>query len=131
MPNQNQAEGVQVQDTAKEPRAPKFKVEYTKSQLFRIISATGFMAGITSSGAIHLAAWNEHAPYPTGAILQSTPEGIDERSEPLTAHFVREIEVGLDISPDIAEGLIELLKDNLEAMRRMTNAKQPADETSK
>ena len=115
MPDQQQD---QLEQEAEKPSGENspLAIRYGKSPQYRVIFAHGFMIGSTLSGDLHLAAWNDHPPYPTSNFLELTADGRKGREvtgERSGVNIEREIEIGITLRPEAAANLLRLLADHL------------------
>ncbi|HET7501633.1 MAG TPA: hypothetical protein VFK02_11535 [Kofleriaceae bacterium] len=100
--------------------APVVRFHYIKSSAFRVVHADGVVGGPTPSGLIHLSFFSERLPIPTivdhaasdagGGRLMLGEEIAKEGKEGV----VREVEVGVVMTIDMAKKLHMWLGDNIQ-----------------
>lgn len=93
--------------------------DYIKSNLFRVIHADGALGGLTPSGMIHIALYNERLAIPR-SVVHSVDEtgklGKQIKSDGRPG-LVREVEVDVFVTIATAESLVDWLKDRIEEAR--------------
>ena len=91
--------------------------DYIKSNSFRVVHGNGVLGGVTPSGDIHMAVWNQRQPYPkrVSYAVTSDQELGDEVGLEVRDGLVREVEVGVVMSPSTALEVIEWLQKQLES----------------
>jgi hypothetical protein len=101
---------VSLEETA--PEGGSIPLTFLRGNHFRVVPANGFMASLTLEGDIYLSPWHQHNDLPAQASIEVTPSGIREGSGAFTG-MVREVDVALTFSPDVAVNLIQLLQRQL------------------
>lgn len=101
------------------PAAGTLQFHYIKSNYFRVVHADGAVGGLTPSGMIHVALYNERP-----AIPKSVSHIIDEAGNlgrrvetDSRTGFVREIEVDTFITVATAESLVDWLQHRIDEAR--------------
>lgn len=94
------------------------KFDFIKSQYFRVIHADGAIGGVTPAGLIHFAFYNERLAIPRQITHLIKPDGeLGERVfEETVARdaIVREMDVDVVLSVDVAENLHKWLEEKIE-----------------
>ena len=99
--------------------------EYIKSPSFRVIHADGAIGGLTPQGNIHFALYSERTAIPRMHVFKANPDGtlgaqISEQTVTRPG-IIREMDVDVVLSPQVAEGLLAWLTDRVnEAKKRGT-----------
>jgi hypothetical protein len=94
--------------------------DYIKSNFFRVIHVDGVIGGITPSGWIHMAIWNQRTPLPDRVTHQIEGQGIGpEVSRVQRESLLRELEAGLTFSPEMAAVMIGWLTKQLEELKEI------------
>jgi hypothetical protein len=130
MPDQQQDQLEQEAGEPSDENSP-LAIRYGKSPQYRVIFANGFMIGTTLSGEIHLAAWNDHPPYPTSNFLKFSVDG--EKGKEVTGErsgisIEREIEIGIVLRPEAAVNLLRLLADLLASIGVISHVPTASDQ---
>lgn len=117
--------------------APKVRVHYIKSTAFRVVHADGVIGGPTPSGLVHVSFFSERQPIPTLVEyeISNVSEGRGILGNVITSEgkkgVVREVEVGVLMTVDIAKQLHAWLGQNIEkletALRGGDDAGGPGD----
>lgn len=99
----------------------KVKFDYIKSQYFRVIHVDGAVGSVTPAGTLHFALYNERPAIPRQIthLLKadgSLGERLDEETVSRDA-FVREMEVDVILTVDVAESLRNWLEDKIKEAR--------------
>lgn len=105
----------------------QFKVDYIKSNHFRVVHADGAFGGLTPRGYIQMEIWSERQPIPK----QTTYQIVDAGDGPVVGEevrdarivrdsIIREVEVGIVLDIDLARLLITWLQDRVEALEKAT-----------
>lgn len=114
---------------SEKPRRVTF--DYIKSNHFRVIHANGAWGGLTILGEIHMALYSERNAIPQQAVYELGSEsGLGPEIEAERVQrpaIVREVEVSVMMSVDLARSLITWLQDKVEAHDRAV--KQPEEAT--
>ncbi len=101
----------------------KVKFDYIKSQYFRVIHAEGAIGGVTPAGLIHFALYNERGAIPRQITHLIEPDGtLGERvhEETLAREaIVREMDVDIVLSVDVAENLRNWLTDKIKEAKKL------------
>jgi hypothetical protein len=105
------------------------KFDYIKSNLFRVLTADGATATLTPQGKIFLYLYNERVPIPRQLTYELLPDRTlgKEVSNISREGFVREVEVGIVIDTNVAEGIIDVLSQILNSRKGIF---EPASESS-
>jgi hypothetical protein len=106
----------------KQPSVVKF--DYIKSNFFRVIHADGAWGGITPTGHIQVAFWNERPPIPKQLEFEVTPEGGigDETKRVGRDAVVREVEVNVVMNLLTAKTFVNWLQDKIKKVEERTDA---------
>jgi hypothetical protein len=110
--------------------AETISIDYVKSNNFRVVNVNGLIGGVTLTGDIHMAVWNQRRPYPQQVVHEITEEGTLGRELSRKARetdLLREIEVGLVFSPDMAESMIRWLQSRLEEASHLLKTSEEED----
>ena len=104
--------------------------DYIKSNSFRVIHGNGVLGGLTPSGDIHMAVWNQRQPYPkrVSYAVTSDQQLGDQVELDVREGLVREVEVGVVMSPSTALEVIEWLQRQLEAHTHLGHTDAEGDE---
>jgi len=97
--------------------APKtVKFHYIKNQTFHSLHADGAIGGVTPSGNIHIAFYNERMPIPTEIVQKLDEKGALGEIESKTTReaVVREMEVDVVMNIDVAKNLHKWLGVQIE-----------------
>jgi hypothetical protein len=99
---------------------------YIKSNLFRVIHSEGAMGGLTPNRQIFVSLFNERAAMPKMIEFAVSPEGQlgNEINREGKAGIVRELEIGVLMSPDAAKNLAEFLLGHVKLIEESTPEKQ-------
>ena len=119
----------------KDTSAARFKlpIHFVKSTCFRVIHANGVWYGGDNQGNLHMTFFNERNPIPKTMVVN-----LDERgaviSEDLSKRdskqgIVREVEVDIVLSMQVAIELYQTLGENIKAIQAMANI--PAEQKLK
>lgn len=105
------------------------KFDYIKSNLFRVLTADGATATLTPQGKIFLYLYNERVPIPRQLTYELLPDRTlgKEVSNISREGFVREVEVGILIDTNVAEGIIDVLSKIVNSRKGIS---EPASESS-
>ena len=112
---------------------PIMKVDYIKSNYFRVVHADGIFGGLTPRGNIQMEIWSERQPIPKQTTYRlveegdgfGTPEEIVE-SRVVRDAFIREVEVGVVLDLGLAKSLIEWLKIRVEMLESAMSGANPS-----
>jgi hypothetical protein len=97
--------------------------DYIKSNFFRVAHVDGAVGSATPSGLIHLACYSERPAIPRRMVFEVSAEGVlgqevaslkDTRDS-----IVRELEIDLLMSVEVASGLRDWLTTQLEHVEEM------------
>ncbi len=87
--------------------------DYVKSNYFRVATVDGIVGGLTPNGGIHMAVWSQRLPYPRQVVHEVSEVGLlgieVERTKRPT-DVIREIEIGLVFSPEMARAMVRWLE---------------------
>ncbi|MDA2915925.1 hypothetical protein MYX64_03655 [Nitrospinae bacterium AH_259_B05_G02_I21] len=94
------------------------RFDYIKSQYFRVIHADGAIGGVTPSGFIHFALYNERPAIPRQITHLINPDGslgelVTEKTVSRET-VVREMDVDVVLSVPVAESLRKWLKEQID-----------------
>jgi hypothetical protein len=97
---------------------PTVKFHYIKSNLFRVVHADGAYGGLSPTGDIFFSLFSQRPPIPTLTVqgVKESGELGDEILENRTTRdgIVREMEVGITMRPEVAEGVVKFLQEKIE-----------------
>lgn len=98
----------------------KIRFHYQKANLFRVIHADGAWGGLTPDLQVFFSLFNTRPPIPQvlGFDIQAGGMQLEERPEMTVSKdgLLREVEVGVVMSPENVQALIDFLKGRLEAV---------------
>lgn len=100
--------------------------DYIKNPNFRIVRADGAIGGITPNGHVHFALYSERQPIPRRLVYDLPEDGT--LGEPIAEEticrdaIVREMEVDIFMSPDVARSLRDWLNMRLGELDQRDNA---------
>ena len=97
-------------------------VRYEYGNDFRIVPIHGVFGSIAGDGDIFIAGWYQHPAMPTNGQLEITSTGIREKPGEDSKTIVRRIELGLNLSADVAESLMRLLQRQLQKVDEVNQA---------
>ncbi len=113
-----------AKNPTEQPAEQRLKVDYIKSNFFRVIHADGLFGGLTPRGNIQMEIWSERQPIPRQSSYRVIVEGdgspvlgdevMDERQS--REAFIREVEVGIVIDLELAKSMIDWLKTRVAAL---------------
>ncbi|WFU68584.1 hypothetical protein [Bradyrhizobium sp. CB2312] len=95
--------------STKKPAVPsQVKIDFIKSNFYRVVRGDGVFGGLNPNGTIHLGVYSERVPYPQQILHdvengQLQPEDVSRRVG-RGANVLREMEVG--ISMDVAQAIV-------------------------
>ncbi len=101
-----------------EGRPQVLRFEMIKSPQYRTVHADGVFGGLTPSGKVHLAVYNERFAVPTALENEVLPDGslgTETKREGRQA-IVREMDVGIVMSIEAAKALRDWLDDKVKQM---------------
>jgi len=111
---------------------PSVRFHYIKSNLFRVVHADGAYGGLSPTGDIFFSLFSQRPPIPTSTVQPVKEDGElgDELVQQRTTRdgIVREMEVGIALRPEVAEGIIKFLQEKVEQYK---NLKKEQDKVSK
>lgn len=102
---------------------------YSKSADYKLVPATGVYGGPTPTGHIRVEFHIDHPTNPIKLVHALTPEGRvgqELEREPPERTITREFQVGLILSPEVADSIGKWLQDKAALVRR-AGAKGNAD----
>lgn len=116
------------------PTTSKVRFHYLKSTGFRVVVSDGVIGGLTPSGFLHLAFYNERP-----AIPKTTEQNIDEfgnligKAEVIESKvgIVREIEFDVLLNRDSATDLRDFLTERLKDFDSYESARSTAQDAAK
>ena len=101
----------------------RVKADYIKSNYFRVVHADGVFGGLTPQANIQMEIWSERQAIPKQSSFRVVTEGDgpslgDEIVEERISRdaFIREVEVGIVISLELAKAMIVWLATRVEAL---------------
>jgi len=87
-----------------------FTVEFTKSDGYRLIAATGAWGGVSPNGEIVFDLYIERRRNPESITIEvEDGEQVGEERHPKPQPFERESQIGVVVRPDIARAIGEFL----------------------
>jgi hypothetical protein len=105
-----------------EPVSNKLRIEYQKSQSFRVIHADGAYGGTSPRLQLFIAFYNERFPIPkvltyeTDAAGAPLEELVSERES--KEGVIREVEVGITMDLNAAKGFAEWLNERVSELEK-------------
>jgi len=99
----------------------KVKFQFSKSSEYRLVAATGVWGGPMPAGQIRIEFFVDHAAIPAAVTYAITPEGKvgeEVEREPSDRTIARELQMGVVLTPDTAESLVQWLQDKLRLIKR-------------
>lgn len=106
-----------------EPRKlpTELRFHFVKSSQFRVVHADGAWGGITPQGLISLAAYSERFPIPTTVDHKVDPDGKLGAEVRRTGRdgVLREVEVDLLMSVEVAESFVEFLSRHIKLAKTL------------
>jgi hypothetical protein len=113
------------------PENDKIRFHYIKGTYFRVVHVDGVFGGVSPTGDIFASMFSQRPPIPQ-ATVQKVKDGLlgEEIMEERVSKdgFVREMEIGLTMRPEVAETLVKWLQEKLEIYRQM---KEKTEQTKK
>ena len=109
------------------------KFHYLKSANFRTIHADGAIGNVTPAGYIHMAMYSERPAIPREMVHKIKPDGtlgeIIEEQTVMREGIVREMEVDVLMSVDVAKGIKNWLDEQFEKVEQRNTQliKTPSD----
>jgi hypothetical protein len=100
----------------------KLRIEYIKSNFFRIVHADGAIGGTSPRLELFITFYSERFPIPKVLVYQKTPEGSP--GEELTAEreskagIIREAEVGVTLDLPTAKSLAVWLNEKIAELEK-------------
>jgi hypothetical protein len=108
--------------TTEKPKTFEFPISFSKTHNFRAVHSNGIWFSGDTEGNIHLMFYNDYFPSPQKivALLNENGQvvGENELKREALQGTVREMEVDVILSQDIAAKFHKMLGDNLEAIRK-------------
>jgi hypothetical protein len=110
-------------DERKFPRQIEFL--FKRAQDYRIVASNGAWGGITTRGDIHLDFFVERQATPESLTQTVSDDGVlgppvdSEETRPV----VREIQVGVLLSPEQTKNLVDFLNDKLKQLEQIKEKK--------
>lgn len=104
---------------------PKVNFYYQKSNLFRVIHADGAWGGLTPDLQVFFSLFNSGPAMPQMMGYELRPEGTLEDIPAMAVSkdgIVREVEVGIVMSPENVKALIAFLEGRLRTLETIKNA---------
>jgi hypothetical protein len=122
-----------------EPSSDKLRVEYVKSNFFRVVRADGAMGGASPRLDLFITFYSERFPIPKVLVYERTPKGapgeeiFSERES--KEGIIREAEIGITMDLPTAKSFAVWLNDKVteleEMRRRIIPAQAGVDEVKK
>jgi hypothetical protein len=107
----------------------KIKFHYIKGNFFRVVHVDGVFGGLSPTGEISASLFSQRPPIPqlTVQALKSKNElGEEIVAERVSKDgLVREMEVSLVLSPQVAEALAKWLMERVEQHKKLTAGEEP------
>ncbi|MCW8138044.1 MAG: hypothetical protein KIT58_03975 [Planctomycetota bacterium] len=101
----------------------RVKFDYIKSNYFRVVHADGFWGGLNGMLDLRMSVWNERAPIPqqvTHVVTEAGQLGPEVRPERISrGAVVREVEVDIVMSYEVAKGMHQWLGKKLEQYEKL------------
>jgi hypothetical protein len=101
----------------------KLRFHYQKANLFRVIHADGAWGGLTPDLQVFFSLFNTRPPIPQvlGFDIQGDGMQLEECPEMTVSKdgLLREVEVGVVMSPENVKALIDFLRGRLEAVEQI------------
>lgn len=101
----------------------KIKFHYIKGQFFRVVHVDGVFGGLSPTGEISASLFSQRPPIPqlTVQMLKSENELGDEIVAERVSKdgIVREMEVSLVLSPQVAEAFAKWLMERVEQQKKL------------
>ena len=97
----------------------KIKFFYEKGKYFRVAHVDGAIGGLTPARSIFVALFSQRSALPQTVEQQITPEGkLGTVIETMGKHGIfREMEIGIVVTPEVAEELAAFLQQHARAAR--------------
>jgi hypothetical protein len=123
-----------------EPIPNKVRIEYKKSQSFRVIHADGAYGGTTPRLQLFIAFYNERFPIPQVLTYETSATGAPEReniSERESKEGIfREVEVGVTLDVTAAKGFLTWLTEHVSELEKtrervLAHPEKPIEEVQK
>ena len=114
----------------------KIRVYYQNSALHRTLFVSGAWAGLTPTGLIQLALFNDLHPMPEMVTHAVVADAIGPEADKLEKQgIIREVEATILIPPQIAQSLLPLIQQMIDQAETLKAAKkaqteQPSDHAS-
>lgn len=103
-------------------------INYVKSNYFRVIHADGAWGGLSPSGDIHIAFYNERAAIPDRSkitVSEQASRTVKPEEFEATSQHVREVEVDVIVDLNTAISLRSWLDGKIKSLQKLvTQAKQ-------
>jgi len=115
-----------------EKESKKIKIDYLKSNFFRVIHADGIFGGVTPYGMIHMDIFSERPTIPQQMVYElkeGESLGEDIRNERIVrdATSVREVEAGIVINSGLAKAMITWLESKIKIIEDATESVLPQE----
>ena|SRR5258708_3293381 len=105
-----------------EPQSEHLRIEYIKSNLFRVVHADGAFGGISPRLDLFITFYSERFPIPKVLTYEMTPSGAtgqEIQSERETkAGVIREVEIGVMLDLLTAKSLAEWLNGKIAELEK-------------
>jgi len=104
------------------------KFHYIKGNFFRVIHVDGAVGGITPGRGIFLSLFSERGAIPQVIELALKPDGTlgEEVGRETKSGIVREVEIGLTLTPGAATELAEFLVRQVKILRESQPEQAPS-----
>jgi hypothetical protein len=105
--------------------------DYIKGEYFRVIHADGMIGGSTPQGNLHVAFFSERPPIPKRTVqtvnaLGALGDQIPEKTVVRDCTVVREMDVDVIMSFQVAEQFYKWLEQRLDEMKKMMQRGTPS-----
>jgi hypothetical protein len=105
-----------------------FKIDFIKSNYFRVVHADGVWGGLTPQNEIHMAVWNGRNPFPRRLNFKIKENGeIEDLPSEIRCDQIRELEVGIVMSIEVARSIRQWL-DGIIGVVELTSSQNKAHE---
>jgi hypothetical protein len=107
----------------------KIRVYYQNSALHRTLFVSGAWAGLTPTGLIQIALFNDLHPMPEMVTHDIVADAIGPETDKLEKRgVIREVEATILIPPQIAQSLLPLMQQMIDQAETLRAAKQAQTE---
>lgn len=114
----------------------KLRIEYHKSNLFRVVHSDGVYGGTSPRLQLFMAFYSERFPIPRVLTYQTSPTGAPEREvneeRESKEGVLREVEVAVTMDLNSAKGFAVWLNEQIDALEKrreqiLSEARTPAE----